>query len=77
MKKQEFKTAWIAATTVILRKMYAGDPHGPACLAVSISDLPNRAEKLWRKYRKTLSTWTVQQLEAKIAELDAKGMEIA
>lgn len=77
MTKKEFTTEWISATTVSLRKMYAGDPHGPACFAASVSDLPRRAEKLWRKYRKTFSTWTVDQLKAKIAEFDAKGMEIA
>jgi len=65
MTKQEFISAWSEIRTAKLREIYANDPHGPACLAMSLADLPGDCEKLWRKWRHSLKTETLAEFNAK------------
>ena len=62
MTKREFMDAWRINRTAALKRMYAGDPHGPACLAASLVDVDKEGNKLWRKYRSTLKDCTPSQV---------------
>lgn len=54
MTKAEFLKTWSELRESYLRKVYKGQPHGDACLIMSLCDIPQEAEKLWRKYRRSL-----------------------
>lgn len=56
MTRKEFMSAWRTRRTHCLKEMYAGDPHGKACLIAALNEVDSEGLKLWRKYRKTWAT---------------------
>jgi hypothetical protein len=54
MQRKRFIEIWREEMTPIIKKKYDGDPHGPACAAMELSEMDEHAEKFWRKFRSSL-----------------------
>lgn len=68
MTKAEFIKHWSAIREQYLRKAYKGQPHGDACLIMSLCDIPQEAEKLWRKHRRLLKHSPVETWARQLAD---------
>jgi hypothetical protein len=62
VKRKEFLRLWKVQREKALRNGYKDDPHGPACLAMSLLDVEKEGLALWRKYRASLLTATPEQV---------------
>jgi len=69
MKRGEFLAHWKKAREAKLRELYRDDPHGPACLAMSLTEVEEEGLKLWRKLRKTLAAMSLEEAEQMWNEL--------
>jgi hypothetical protein len=61
MTKSEFISKWSAIREQYLRKAYKGKPHGEACLIMSLCDMPQEAEELWREHRRALKPVSIAE----------------
>jgi hypothetical protein len=66
MTKREFATTYSQLRERFLRAAYKGDPHGQACLTMSLLDVPKEADRIWRKHRSYLKDATVEELVRRI-----------
>ena len=74
MTKKEFVTVYRPRREQKLREIYKDDPHGPACLAMSLCDLPKEIDKLWRKMRPTLKNTSAKELKQMLEQADQEGV---
>jgi hypothetical protein len=73
VKRKEFLRLWKVHREQALRDGYRDDPHGAACLAMSLGDVEKEGLALWRKYRAALSSATPEQV---FKVLDSPAAEV-